>query len=106
EYQERMMNTIVRTTNLRDLPARGRFWIEPDTGRVVMSELILENRHMRGAITVNYQSEPLLGLLVPVEMREHYDKLSDRSIIDALAAYGRFRQFQVRVDEKFAPIKQ
>jgi hypothetical protein len=106
EYSERMANTIVRTNGLRDLPSRGRFWIEPDTGRVLMSELILENRQVRGVITVNYQSEPLLGLLVPIEMRERYDKLRDRSIIDGYASYGRFRQFQVKVDEKLGPIKK
>jgi hypothetical protein len=55
---------------------------------------------------VNYQSEPLLGLLVPVEMRERYDKLSDHSVIDGFATYGRFRQFQVKVDEKLGPIKK
>jgi hypothetical protein len=106
EYSERMANTIIRTNGLRDLPSRGRFWIEPDTGRVLMSELILENRQVRGVITVNYQSEPLLGLLVPIEMRERYDKLRDKSIVDGYATYGRFRQFQVKVDEKLGPIKK
>ncbi len=52
-------------------------------------------------ITVNYQSEPLLGLLVPTEMRERYDRLRDKSVIEGFASYGRFRQFQVNVDEKF-----
>jgi hypothetical protein len=106
EYSERMANTIIRTNGLRDLPSRGRFWIEPDTGRVLMTELVMENRQVRGVITVNYQSEPLLGLLVPIEMRERYDKLRDQSVVDGYATYGRFRQFQVRVDEKLGPIKK
>ncbi len=106
EYREQLSNTIVRTNSLRDLPSRGRFWIEPETGRVLMTELILENRQVRGVITVNYQSEPLLGLLVPVEMRERYDKLRDKSTIDGYATYGRFRQFQVKVDERLGPIKK
>jgi hypothetical protein len=106
EYSERMANTIIRTNGLRDLPSRGRFWIEPDTGRVLMTELVMENRQVRGVITVNYQSEPVLGLLVPIEMRERYDKLRDQSVVDGYATYGRFRQFQVRVDEKLGPIKK
>jgi hypothetical protein len=106
EFRERMGNTIIRTTALRDLPARGRFWIEPDTGRVLMSELILQDRFVRGIINVNYQSVPLLGLLVPIEMRERYDRLRDKSTIDGFATYGRFRQFQVKVDEKLGPIKK
>jgi hypothetical protein len=106
EYEERTSNTMIRTTALRDLPARGRFWVEPATGRVLMSELILQNRFIRGTIDVNYQSEPLVGLFVPIEMRERYDQASDRSVIEGFASYGRFRQFQVKVDERLGPIKK
>jgi uncharacterized protein YciI len=106
EYEERSPDTMIRTTNMRDLPARGRFWIEPESGRVLMTELVLESRAIRGTINVNYQSNPLLGLLVPVEMRERYDKLRDRSVVEGFASYGRFREFQVLVDEKLAPIRK
>jgi len=112
EFKERARPTLIRTRDsiyhgaLRDLPASGRFWIEPETGRVLMSEMILEPHGARGVITVNYQSEPLLGLLVPTEMRERYDRLRDKSVIEGFASYGRFRQFQVLVDEKLGPIKK
>ena len=105
EFAERQGGTMIRTTAMRDLPARGRFWIEPATGRVLMSELILENNQVRCVIDVNYQSQPILGLLVPIEMRERYDHLRDRSVIDGFATYGQFRQFQVNVSERFL-IKQ
>ena len=85
-------------TNGRDLPSRGRFWIEPDTGRVLMTELITEDAAIRVVIDVSYQSEPLVGLLVPVEMHERYDLHSDGSRVAGRATYGRFRQFQVQVD--------
>lgn len=104
DYKEVETQTIIRTTNGRDLPARGRFWIEPDTGRVVASELIAEDMAIKGTIDVQYQTEPSLGLLVPVEMRERYDIHRDGSRIDGTATYGRFRQFQVKVDEKLAPV--
>ena len=55
-----------------DLLSRGRLWIEPASGRVLMSEMITENDDVRGQINISYQSEPLLGLLVPIEMRERY----------------------------------
>jgi hypothetical protein len=97
---------MIRTTALRDLPARGRFWIEPATGRVLMSELILQNRFLRATINVNYDSVPMFGLVAPIEMRERYDRLRDKSTIDGFATYGRFRQFQVKVDEKLGPIKK
>jgi hypothetical protein len=69
-----------------------------------MTELLLQDRHVRGVISVNYQSEPLVGMLVPIEMRERYDRLRDGSVIDGFAEYGHFRQFHVSVDERFAPI--
>lgn len=112
EFKERASPTMVRTrrssdhSRLTDLPARGRFWIEPESGRILMSEIILEPSGARGVITVNYQSEPLLGVLVPVEMRERYDHLNDKTIIEGFARYGRFRQFTVKVDETLGPIKK
>ena len=104
-YEEKEPGTMIKTDGHKDLPARGRFWIDPATGRVLMSELIAANRRLRAIFDVSYQSEPLLGLLVPIEMREWYDGLRNGSRIEAVATYGGFRQFQVNVDEKFL-IKQ
>jgi hypothetical protein len=103
-YEEVRKGTMIRTTNARDLPAHGRFWIEPLSGRVLMSELIAEDFSIRGAIAVSYQSEPIVGLLVPGEMRERYDLRRENSRVDGIATYSRFRQFQVTVDEKLAPV--
>jgi hypothetical protein len=104
EYQEVEKKTMIRTTNGRDLPARGRFWIEPATGQVAASELIAEDSLLKGTIDVEYEIEPSVGLLVPIEMRERYDIRRDSSRVDGVATYGRFRQFQVQVDEKLAPV--
>jgi hypothetical protein len=105
EYQEKESHTMIRTDGGKDLPSKGRFWIEPSTGRVLMSELIAENRAIRATIDVSYQSEPLVGLLVPIEMRERYEDKQRGSLVEGRATYGRFRQFQVKVDEKIGPIK-
>jgi hypothetical protein len=103
-YEEKESHTMIRTDNERDLPSRGRFWIDPATGRVLMSELTADNRNIHAIIDVSYQSEPLLGLLVPIEMRERYESHRSGTRIEGRATYGRFRQFQVKVDEKLAPI--
>ena len=100
EYQEQDRPTFIHSTNFEPMPARGRFWIEPATGRVLMSEMILRNREVRATIDVSYQSEPLLGFLVPVAMRERYDG-REKEHIDGVATYGRFRQFQVNTNETF-----
>lgn len=89
EYRERRNATIIRTPAGGDLPTRGRFWIDPSTGAVLISELVAEGGGVIATITVSYQSEPLMGFLVPVEMRESYLRYGER--ISGHAVYGRFR---------------
>jgi hypothetical protein len=103
EFEEKQPGTLIRTDKMKDLPSRGRFWIDPETGRVLMSELVAKNRQVTATVDVSYQSEPLVGFLVPVEMRENYrDRRGAR--VQGVAEYGRFRQFQVNVDETFMPV--
>jgi hypothetical protein len=100
EFEEKRSGTLVRTEGLKDLPSRGRFWIDPFTGHVLMSEFMVKSRGVTATVDVSYQSEPLVGFLVPVEMREHYrDRRGER--VEGVAEYGRFRQFKVNVDETF-----
>ena len=108
-FEERDSPTIVRDpVNRRDVPSQGRFWIEPLSGRVLMSEMRSNHPLVRADITVNYQSEPLLGLLVPVAMYERYEnRVGIRGMppseywrrIEATATYGKFRRFQVHVEQ-------
>ena len=89
EYRERGRNTFIRRPNGDPNPVRGRFWVDPATGAVLISELIADAGGVRATVTVSYQSEPLMGLLVPVEMRELYVGPGER--ISGHAVYGRFR---------------
>ena len=73
-----------------DRPAHGRFWINPSNGSVLISELIVDGGGVIATVTVSYQSEPLMGFLVPVEMRESYIRNGER--ISGHAEYGKFRQ--------------
>jgi len=100
DYEETAPATLVRTGDRRDFPMRGRFWIEPASGRVMMSEIVARNKTVNATIDVSYQSEALVGMFVPVEMREEYKNRSGWHIT-ANATYGRFRQFTVNVDETF-----
>jgi hypothetical protein len=100
DYEETAPQTLVRTDDRRDFPMRGRFWIEPASGRVMMSEIVARNKTVDATIDVSYQSEPVVGMFVPVEMREDYKNRSGWHIT-ANATYGRFRQFTVNVDETF-----
>ena len=93
-YDEKQPGTMTRTTDHKDFPGRGRFWIDPATGRVLMSELQMQNRQIKATIDVSFQSEPLLGLLVPIEMRERYEGRLNGSLIEGHATYGRFRPLE------------
>ena len=104
-FEEARRETMIRTTEGKDVKSRGRFWIEPSTGRILMSELVVNPGVVKAIVDVSYQSEPLLGLLVPVEMRESYET-TDGERVEGTAMYGRFRQFQVKVDETLGPIKK
>ena len=89
-YQERGGATIILRPDGSSLPARGRFWIDPTNGSVLISELIVDGGGVNATVTVSYQSEPLMGFLVPVEMREAYSRSGER--ITGHAQYGRFRK--------------
>jgi hypothetical protein len=93
-YDEVRSGTLIRTARRKDQPARGRFWIEPATGRVLVSELVIDDRTVHATIDVSFQSEPLLDMLVPVAMRERYEGKKTGSIVEGRATYGRFRRLE------------
>jgi hypothetical protein len=93
-YDEVRSPTLIRTARRKDQPAHGRFWIEPATGRILVSELRLDDRTVRATIDVSFQSEPLLDMLVPVAMRERYEGKKTGSVVEGVATYGRFRRLE------------
>lgn len=105
-FEEKRKGTLIKTGAGEDLPSHGRFWIDPTTGRVLMTELVAEDRHLRATMIVKYDAQAGLDSLVPVAMFERYEQKSTKSVIEGLASYGHFRQFQVNVDERFLLKKQ
>ncbi len=104
-YEETRKPTLIQLAGGGDIASSGRFWIEPRTGQVLMGELVTENADLRAQINVSYQSEPLLGLFVPVEMRERYTSNRRATVIDGTATYARFRRFEVKTDETLVPVR-
>ena len=94
EFEEKRGNTIVKRPNGGNLRSRGRFWINPDSGAVLISELVIDGGGVLAKVTVSYQSEPLMGFLVPVEMRESYERRDE--MITGHAVYGKFRLLKRR----------
>ncbi len=97
-YVERAVPTVFRSgEGNRDLPARGRMWIEEQTGRIVRTELLLGT----GAeIVTVFQFDDGLQMDVPVEMRDTYF-LPNHNVLSGVATYSRFRRFDVRTEETF-----
>jgi hypothetical protein len=88
-------------------PARthGRVWVEPETGRILMTELNIDTPVVKSTIQVSYKSEPVVGFLVPVEMRERYVNLKFTYQLTGTATYGNFRHFTVKTNETIAAPK-
>jgi len=87
-------------------PSHGRIWVDPETSRVLITELVNEAKTIRTTIRVSYQSQPLDGVLLPVEMRETYVLKGRFYTFDGEATYGNFRRFSVNTEESIAPPKQ
>jgi hypothetical protein len=94
-FQELRAPTLVHGTGGESLISSGTLWIEPATGRVLKTEFNVDNPYSkaRGRVTVTYSVNKTLGILVPDEMKEHYE--SDGGVVDCTASYSRFRSFSV-----------
>ncbi len=97
DFHEVARPTIIRGTGDADLLSEGRFWIEAATGRVVKSELTVQNV-VSATVTTSYRVDPAFGFSVPVEMRERYT-FARGAVIDSTATYSKFRRFSVEVEE-------
>lgn len=103
EFNEVAPDTVVRGGGNRDLPSRGRVWVEAATGRVLRTEHVAEDTLVKAQIDVAYGPQEGLSLLVPTEMRESYAFAGRSTRIFGAATYSRFRQFKVTTDEKTKP---
>ena len=99
EYREHATPTIITGLLGRDMFAHGRFWIEAATGRIVRTELLVEDVRLRASIATRYRRDEIFNLDVPYEMREEYI-LANGSRVDGVATYGNFRKFDVSVDTR------
>lgn len=100
QFRETRSGTMVKGANNRDIPSRGRVWLDSTNGRILRTELISEDTELRAAIDVTYKSEKGFDLLVPEEMREVYNVRVSDTRIDGRATYGHYRKFSVTTDEK------
>src|SRR5262252_7903090 len=98
EFKETVSPAMIRGEAGRDLMAHGRVWIDAPTGRVLKTELQVEQPAIRATVTTWFRLEEKSGVGVPSEMREQYT-LANGNRISTIATYGRFRRFDVSASE-------
>ncbi|MBP9146227.1 MAG: hypothetical protein KBI44_17250 [Thermoanaerobaculia bacterium] len=111
EFREDASPTLAATAAGIDMPARGRAWVEPDTGRIRRIEL----RFAAGArrvMTVWFRDDPRVEFLPPARMWEWYERIPVGDVlpagnlkggwsadVEALATYTDLRLFSVETSE-------
>jgi len=98
DYQEVASPALIHGEAQRDLFAHGRIWLDAQTGRVVRTELQVEQPAIRAKVTTTFRLDARFDIAVPSEMREVYT-LASGNTVKTVASYGRFRRFDVTSDE-------
>jgi len=100
-YREAAGPTVVRGYDGQNQFSYGTLWIEPETGRILKTEMSFGGRGSdlpyRVRMMVQYSPHRKLEMLVPTLMREHYE--TDTHTIEGRAEYTNFVRFEV--DTKF-----
>ncbi len=98
EYREVASPAMIRGEAGRDLMSHGRVWIDGATGRVMKTELQVEQPAIRAIVTTIFRADDRSGIAVPYEMREQYT-FANGNRVTTVASYGRFRRFDVSATE-------
>jgi hypothetical protein len=104
-FREVQLRTMVVSPQGRNLPSSGHFWLDPETFRVLMTEIGIDDLWLKASIYVAYGPVDTMKLPVPVEMHERFENKLNGTRVEGTATYSNFRQFNVAVDEAIAPVK-
>jgi len=103
EFEELRRPTLISTTGGRDLPARGRVWVDEATGTISRTELHADDTGVETEITVAFERDSAMGVWLPKRMEDRFKRRGDQSEVRGVATYSRFRKFQVSTSEELAP---
>ena len=107
-FHEQRTPTLVIGGKDQPLFSSGTLWIEPETGRVLRTEFVVENPYtssrIKGAITVSYAEGKNIRMLLPSLMEERYE--TEFNTVDCKAFYSNFRPFEVDVKFEIHPPDQ
>jgi hypothetical protein len=103
EFREDGSPTLVSDAAGRDMPSRGRAWVDPESGAIREIELRVGERGRR-VVRVWFRDEPRLGVLVPERMWEWYERIQMPEEtwpvdLEGLATYTSVKLFTVETTE-------
>ena len=78
--------------------AKGRFWIDPSTGRIHQTELWIQSETETARVKVTYALESELDLLLPARMFDTYDTSESRGEVSVMGVgnYNVRRSYECR----------
>jgi VWFA-related protein len=122
-FRERVRPPLVAGGTPDGAPAQGRFWIDPERGAVLKTDVTYDtdprdsDHRSHARIVTEYRSEAKLGILVPDRMKETYEwpafeaprlhnfqaaqEESRVVTLEANAGYSGYRRFQVTTEERY-----
>ena len=98
QYEERERPTVIRSPDGRNVPSRGTFWLDPETGAVLRTELQVSpgaGVAVQAVIVVGYTRNTRFDMLLPEDMNEMYFTRAGR--IEGHATYSNYRRFETEV---------
>jgi chromate transporter len=98
---------MIRDLSNNDQLQHGRLWIDPNTGKILKTETLIDARtgNVRAKVdfVVSYKQSPKLDMLVLDTMHEKYD--TDFHHVDCVATYSNFHRFETEVKLDVGPIQ-
>ena len=99
DFKEEGVPTIVAGPGGMPLFSHGRLWIEASGGRLVRSEMRIDQPRLLARVVTTFRRDEHFGIDVPFQMEESYVS-EGGARLTAKATYGRFRRFDVSTDEQ------
>lgn len=95
-FKEFERPTIVQTVDAQSIPAEGKFWIDPRTGRVLKAEAEFAGSGFRCSMTVEFGFVEKINGWLAKEMDDYCTAGSEN--VEGTATYANFRRFGVSTD--------
>ena len=91
EFKQRAAPFAVQGLENKPLPSSGRIWLEPGSGRILRTELVVD-MFGRPRVTTDFAYVKSVETWAPVRMEDRFDGPNER--ISGLASYTKHRAFR------------